>query len=165
MSLLFNGILRVDSLPARTSRFDSELSWCAYCNTGRVRIWSSLDPAYGAKIKMLNPRGKEVQKTWQGKQYGAKWDKLHSYKDTRLQPNWAWGSFEENQGGANGGRLLAPQELFSMDDPGIYTMEVQIQAFRYVPSRDPEEWSRNLLRFSPIRIKVEKPSPPSLKKD
>lgn len=130
-----------------------------------MNIWSPVDPAYGVKIRMLGPSGKEVKKTWEGNQYGAKWDKLHSYKDTKLGSICAWGSFEENQGGANGRRLLPPQRLFSMDQPGIYTMEIQIQLFRYAATKDPEEWSRNLLRFSPIRIKVEKPPPPSAKKE
>ncbi len=139
-------------------RFDNRLAWAVYCNTGRVGIWFPLDPAYGVKVKMFGPSGKEVKRTSLGRDYGTKWDKLHSNKDTRLQSVQAWGSFEENKGQSSaGGSLPAPQELFKMDEPGTYTMEVEIQLFRHPSTRDTDAWSRNLLRFSPIKIKVEKP--------
>ena len=108
-------------------------------------------------MRMFGPDGKEVKKTWTGRDFGTKWEKLHSYKDTKLQPIWAWGSFEENKGESSGSNLPPPQELFQMEESGIYTMEIEIQVFRYVPTKDTELWFKNLLRFSPIRIKVEKP--------
>jgi len=139
-------------------RCDNRLAWATYCNTGRVRIWFPLDPAYGVKIRMFGPNGKEVKKTWTGRNYGTKWDKLHSYKDTRLQGIEAGGSFEENKAESSaGGNLPPPQELFKMEQPGIYMMEIEIQLFRHPANRGTDVWSRNLLRFSPIRIKVEKP--------
>jgi len=44
-----------------------------------------------------------------------------------------------------------------MDKPGIYTLEIQMQMFRYVSSYDPVERSKGLFRFSPVKIQVEKP--------
>jgi hypothetical protein len=64
---------------------------------------------------------------------------------------------KENQGESSGGILPAPKELFEMKDPGLYTMEIEMQMFRYVATRDTDVWFRNLLCFSPIRIKVENP--------
>ena len=144
-------------------RFDNKLVWSAYCTTGKVTVWYPIDPAYGVKVKMFRPDGKEIGKTALGKSYGFKWENLYSYKETRLQPDYPEGSFEENHGEGSGRFIPPPQELFKMKEPGIYTMEIEIQMFRYVRTRDVEEWHRNLLRFSPVRIKVEKPPESNIK--
>ncbi len=138
-------------------QFNHKFDWAAYCNTGKVSIWYPIDPAYGLKVKLLAQDGKEVTKTALGDAFGSNWARLHDYKSTRLQPIEAWGSFESNQGESSGGILPSPRELFQIQEPGIYTMEIEIQMFRYVRTKDTDEWYRNLLRFSPIKIKVEKP--------
>jgi hypothetical protein len=139
-------------------RCDNRLAWAVYCNTGSVHVRFPIDDAYGVRIRMFGPNGKEVKKTWLGRGVGAEWDKLHSYKDTRTQGLVAGGSFEENKGESSaGGNLPPPQKLFEMEQPGIYIMEIHIQLFQHATTRDTKAWSRNLLRFSPIRVKVEKP--------
>jgi hypothetical protein len=138
-------------------QFDSKLAWAAYCNTGKVSLWYALDPSYGVKIKMLDPNGKEVTKTSSGANFGSKWNVLRSYKETKLQPIYAWGSFESNQGQSSGGVLPAPRELFKMKESGTYTLQIEMQMFRYVATKDTNEWSRNLLYFPPFRITIVKP--------
>jgi hypothetical protein len=149
----------MSGLPGTNEPFKSndELVWAAYCsNTGKVSLSYPIDRAYGVKIKMFGPDSQEVEKTSLGKMYGSRWDDLHSYKDARLQPFIAEGSFEDNHGEACCGILPSAQELFKMSKPGIYTMEIEIQLFRHVPTQDTEVWRRNLLRFTPIKIKVER---------
>ena len=167
LSLPINGIyVAVIDWPGNQSvirtnepfHFDDKQVWSAYCNTGKVLIFYPLDPAYGVKVKMLAPDGKEVRKTSLGKSYGSKWDKLHSYNDTRMRFGFPEGPFEQNHGEGSGPFIPSPQELFKMDKPGIYTMQIEIQALRYNTATNINKGESNLLRFSPINIKVEKPS-------
>ena len=69
----------------------------------------------------------------------------------------AWGSYKDNLGLGGALFIHAPSELFQMEKPGIYTLEIQMQMFQYVASYDPVERSKTLFRFSPVKIKVEKP--------
>lgn len=133
-------------------KFDERIAYMPFCETGNVRL-SQADPVYGTMVKMIGPDGKEVPKTSLGQSYGSKFDQLHSYKDAHLGGIGANGPYQ----GMFSGLLARPGELFIMEKPGIYTLELQMQMFRYTPSPDTNEWSQNLIRFSPIKIKVEKP--------
>jgi len=137
--------------------FDSQLGWLPFSNTGMVRVWFPSEPAYLAKVKMFDSDGKEVSKTSVGKSFGSKWSGLHDYRDAKCEFVFARGSYQDNRdlGGCN--FLSTPKELFKMKKPGIYTMEIEMQMFRYVATTNVDEWSRNLIHFSPIKIKVEKP--------
>ncbi len=150
-----NGIYLVIGGSASTNepiKFDERLAYQPFCNTGSIRL-SQTEPIYGTKIKMIGPDGKEVPKTSLGQSYGSKFDQLHSYKDAHLGGIGASGPYQ----GMLSGLLARPSELFIVEKPGIYTLEVQMQMFRYSPTLDPDEDYRNLIRFSPIKIKVEKP--------
>ena len=138
--------------------FDERLVWLAFCKGGRAELWFPIDPTYFLKLRMYDPQGKEVPRTALGKSYGSKFDLLRSYKTTRLQPTRPEGSYEENRGQGGGGFLPPPKDLFKMRKEGIYTMEIEMQMFRYVASTSVDDWSRNLIRFSPIKIKVCKDS-------
>ena len=137
--------------------FDSQLAWLPFCNTGKVIIWFPSDPKYLAKIKMFDPNGKNVSKSSMGNSFGSKWSGLNDYRDTKFQFVFARESYDENPklGGCN--FLPTPKELFKMKSPGIYTMEIDMQMFRYTISTNVDDWSKNILRFSPVKIKVEKP--------
>jgi hypothetical protein len=140
--------------------FDKRLVWLPFCttNTGGADIELQYPNAkYGMKIKMTGPDGKEVSKTGLGKLSGSKWDQLHSYKDSRLNGISA-GSYQPDLGAEGGQFLPAPDDLFEIDKPGIYTLEIQMQMFRHTGSTDPDEQYHNLIRFSPVKIKVEKPN-------
>jgi len=137
--------------------FDKRLGWLPFCATNTSGALIELlypNARYGMKIKMIGSDGNEVSKTDLGKIYGLKWNQLHSYKDSRLNNVSAGGSYQPEFGGPF---LPAPNELFAMDKPGIYTLEIQMQMFRHTGSPDPEEEYHNLIRFSPVKIKVEKP--------
>jgi hypothetical protein len=141
--------------------FDKRLVWLPFCatNTGGALIELQYPNArYGMKIKMTGQDGKEVSKTDLGEIYGLKWDQLHSYKDSRLNGAFASGPYQPELGAEGGQFLPAPDDLFEMDKPGIYTLEIQMQMFRHTGSTDPEDEYRHLIRFSPVKIKVEKPN-------
>ncbi|MGB8368508.1 MAG: hypothetical protein ACLPYZ_04280 [Limisphaerales bacterium] len=133
-------------------KFDERLAYMPFCDTGNIRL-SQAEPIYSTKIKMLAPDGKEVAQTSLGQSFGSKFDQLHSYKDAHLGAIGASGPYQ----GMLSGLLPSPKELFIMEKPGVYTLEIQMQMFRYTPSLDTNEWSRNLIRFSPVKIRVEKP--------
>jgi hypothetical protein len=150
-----NGIYLVIGGSASTNepiKFNERLAYMPFCDTGSIRL-SQAEPVYGTKIKMIGPDGKDVPKTSLGQSYGSKFDQLHSYKDAHLGGIGASGPYQ----GMFSGLLARPNELFIMEKPGIYTLEIQMQMFRYTPSLDTNEWSRNLIRFSPVKIRVEKP--------
>jgi hypothetical protein len=137
--------------------FNKRLVWLPFCATntsGALIDFNYPSFKYGMKIKMTEPNGKEVSKTSFGKTCGSKWNQLYSYKDSRLSGISAAGPYQPEFGGQF---LPAPNELFEMDKPGIYTLEIQMQMFRHTGSTDPDEQHRNLIQFSPVKIKVEKP--------
>lgn len=57
--------------------------------------------------------------------------------------------------GVSGPLLPAAKDLFQIDKPGIYTLEIQMQMFQI--HKNTNQWTRELIRFSPIKIKIEKP--------
>ena len=148
-------------------RFDKLLVFMPFCDTSKVELIYPLDPAYGVKIEMIAPGGKEAPRTTLGKRFGSKFDRLHSITDTRPYPIDAGGSYRDNEG-LGGARFfnnypvgtvqpaLTPRDLFEMKAPGVYTLEIQMQMFRFDP-KSTNAWNEELIRFSPVRIKVEKP--------
>jgi hypothetical protein len=124
-------------------RFDEKIAYKPFFDTGSIGL-SQAGPAYSTKIKMIAPDGTEVAKTPLGQTYGSKFDQLHSYKDAHLGGIGASGPFQ----GMFSGLLARPNELFIMEKPGVYTLEIQMQMFRYTPSVDTNDWTRNLIKFS-----------------
>ena len=110
-------------------------------------------------MRMTGPDGKEVSKTGLGDIWGSgsKWNQLHSYKDSKLSSIFA-GPYRPDVGAGGGQWLPASKDLFEMEKPGIYKLEIQMQMFRHTASTDSGEEYRNLIRFSSIIIKVEKPN-------
>jgi hypothetical protein len=138
-------------------RFDDDLVWMTFCETGKVML-SYPDSKYGIRMKMTDSEGNEVPKTALGKRCGSKFDSLRLITDSKVANTVAQGSYRVNPNGETM-FLRKPNEFFQMDKPGVYTLEIQIQMqmFRYVPSYDPVEASKGLFRFSPVKIKIEKP--------
>jgi hypothetical protein len=134
-------------------RFDDQLVWGAFCDTGKVEL-SCPDFRYSLRIKLTDTNGVELPKTVRGQVFGSRFDQLHKITDSKVAPVLAWGPFQDH-----GLRtpFLKPAELFQIEKPGIYTLEIQMQMFRYVASTDPNERSKTLFSFSPVKIKVEKP--------
>ena len=141
-------------------RFDERIVWRPFCvtNTDKSNIELQYPNArYGIIMRMTGPDGKEVSKTGLGDIWGSgsKWNQLHSYKDSRLSETFA-GPYRPHVGAGGGQWLPAPKDLFEMEKPGVYTLEIQMQMFRHTGSTDPDEQHRNLIHFSPVKIKVEK---------
>jgi hypothetical protein len=142
-----------------TLRFDDRLLWCPFFTNGSASL-NYPHRYYGVRVTMHGPDGKEVAKTAVGKSYGVEFDKVRGYQD--VVRGWSMGSIEAQGpydprgGGFTGGPPLpAPKELFQMDKPGVYTLDIEMQLFQIVKKSG--SWSRNLLRFGPVRIQVEKP--------
>jgi len=158
-------------------RFDAELIFLPFCDTGRVDLNLS-SPAYGIKIRMWGGDGQDVPKTALGKTFGSKWDSTwDSFQDSLVEgkgegPGYhnrrragvsAWGPFTNNPGLGGGKLLPAPKDLFQMDKPGVYTLEIQMQMARV--NKGTNQLTRQLVRFSPIKLKVQKPPDPKSRKD
>ena len=131
-----------------------------FCNTGDV-VLAVAAPIYGTRIKMTGPDGKEVSKTPLGQKFGSKFDEWHKFNDIHPLPGTtcACGPYK----GLVSGVLPSPKELFIMEDAGIYTLEVQMQMFRFGARPDTNATSHNPIQFSPVEIKVEKPQEPKAK--
>ena len=154
--LVVAGLRNVNLITNEPIRFDDDLVWMTFCQTGQVRL-SYPDSKYGLRIKMTDSEGNEVPKTALGKRCGSKFDSLRLITDSKVGSTATTeGSFKDNPNGETI-FLRKPDEFFQMDKPGIYTLEIQMQMFRYVPSYDPVERSKTLFRFSPVKIQVEKP--------
>ncbi|MCX6925944.1 MAG: hypothetical protein NT154_22470 [Verrucomicrobia bacterium] len=153
-------------------RLDDVLIFAVFCNTGQVELSYPLDPAYGAKVRMTDADGKNVPKTALGKRFGSKFDQLRTVLDTRMYGIPAWGPYpaQDNPGlgGAKffysrqaGARELPPQltpkDLFKMAKPGVYTLQIELKMFRFNPTST-NAWNFDPFCFSPVAIKVQKPS-------
>jgi hypothetical protein len=143
-------------VPNEPIRFDDQLTFLAFCDTGQVELVYPLDTRYGMRIRMFDARGVEVAKTRKGESVGSRFDELRDFKDTRTGVMVAWGSYKENPGLGGGKALPTPNALFKLKKPGIYTMEIEMQMFLVLKRTN--QWSRKLFRFSPVRVAVEKPS-------
>jgi hypothetical protein len=87
-----------------------------------------------------------------------KFDSLRLITDSKVANTVAQGSYRDNPGGEGETIFLRkPNDFFQMERPGIYTLEIQMQMLRYTPSTDPEVQHKNIIRFSPIKVKIEKP--------
>jgi hypothetical protein len=134
-------------------KYDDQLVWDVCCDAGETEL-SCPDFRYSLKVKMTGTNGVELLKTAKGKRMGTRYDQLHKITDCKVFPVVAWGTLKDHYPG----KLFAkPNELFQIDTPGIYTLEIQMQMFRYVASRDVDERSKTLFRFSPVKISVVKP--------
>jgi hypothetical protein len=133
-------------------KFDEKLAYYPFCNTGDVML-AEASPVYSTRIKMTGPDGKEVEKTPLGQSFGSKFDQWHKYNDTRVGETCACGPYQ----GFLGGVLPSAKELFVMQEPGIYTLDVQMQMFRVGARPNTNAASRNPIRFSAVKIKVVKP--------
>jgi hypothetical protein len=109
-------------------------------------------------ISLQGSDGRAVPKTQLGSTFGAKWGGIFTQSFSRLTPILAQGHYDARGGGFSGSFLPSPKDLFEIERPGIYTMEIKMQMFRNVLPRDPETLRTNLLVFMGIKIKVEKPA-------
>ena len=136
--------------------FDDQLVWHAFCNTGSVEVQYP-DRSFGIKIGMFGPNGKEVSKTPLGMTLGSKWDQLQSYREDipvfgGMTAGWPY----DPRGGEFSGPLLPPpKELFQMEKPGTYTLEIEMKVFKVI--KNTNRWDRELIRFPPMKIKTVKP--------
>lgn len=154
--LVVAGVRNVTPITNEPIRFDDRLLWMTFCDKGKIEL-SWPDVAYSVKIKMTDTNGIDVPKTTLGNQFGSKYDRLHKITDSQVSPELAWGSFKDNPVLGGGRFLPKPSELFQIEKSGNYILEIQMQMFRYVPSRDVEERSKTLFQFTPVKIRVEKP--------
>jgi hypothetical protein len=128
----------------------------AFCNTGEVELVRPLDIAYGVKIKLTDASGADVPKTALGAKFGLKFDKLRSVSDSRVYPNIATGPYKDNPFCSGGKFLPRPNELFNIEKPGVYNLEIQMQMFRQSGSLDAKERSKSLFVFPVVRMRIEK---------
>lgn len=137
-------------------RFDDRLLWLPFSEKGQVELSYPVEAAYRMRIRMTGTNGIELPKTSLGKKFGTKFDNLHSFTDTRPYPFVIEGSYKDNPDLGGGRFLPSPNELFQIKKEGIYTLEIQMQMF-YPNPQSTNAWHRDLVRFSPIKIQVEKP--------
>lgn len=147
--------------------FNESLAWRPFCSsTSGEAEMNYPDRSYGIKLGMFDAFGKQVPKTKLGESFGVKFDQLHNYQDVISQPKMGYSSTHigsvlaqgpyDETAPVSGPVLPAPNELFQIEKPGDYTLEIQMQMF--LIHKDTNVWTRELIRFSPIRIHVTKSS-------
>ena len=147
-----NGMTAITNEPIQ---FDDRLVWMTFCETGEVEL--RLDSAHCIKMSMTDSNGNDIQQTALGQKFGFLFDQLKVFSDIkRPAPTMATGAYKDNWELGGGHLLPTPEQLFKIRKPGIYTLVVQIQVFEVFKNTSP--WTRNLIRFSPVKIKIEKPS-------
>lgn len=130
------------------------LTFLPFCSKPETDLAYPRSPAWGVKIHLSDPRGKTVAKTDLGKTYGVNFDRLHVRDDAWMAIMPASISYDQNRD-LKGARFLAKvDELFEMEGPGIYTLEIEMKMFRIIKVGRP--WKYELLHFSPLKLKVEK---------
>jgi hypothetical protein len=139
---------------------DEVLAWRPFLVSGVLLTLNYPDPEYFLKIDMHDLDGKQIPKTSEGLKIGSKFDGVKTYDD--VGHRWhigvieAYGSYDVRDGLLLSGPVLAePSKWFKMDKPGVYEMEIQFQMFRVIKATN--GWSRQLIRFEPMKVKVQKP--------
>lgn len=168
ISDLTNGVyLVISGWPTNDPvRYDTSLVFMPFCNTGKVNLTYQLDPAYSVKIEMLNSNGVEVPKTKIGKRFGSKFAQPENCNQGRPYNFTAGGPYSSNMG-MGGARpfsnypsfeaWLRPEDLFKIEKPGLYSMQIQMQMFYRNPSST-NAWQQDRFEFSPITVSVIKPA-------
>jgi len=115
---------------------------------------------YGMQVRMRDSDGKEVKKTQLGEQAGSKADLLKKadfqqvVKEVGIWNMYAYGRPFRDESDMGGAQFLPkPSELFAMDVPGAYTMEIKVQMYRLNRSN----WTRTVFEFPSVTVKVERP--------
>jgi len=139
--------------------FDDMLIWRPFSNVGYRRILYG-NVNYAFRVKMLGPDGKETARTELGKEYGFRFDQLITDASERSSRGMgmieAEGSYGADVGDEFSGQFLfKPQELFQMEQCGMYRMELEFQVSG--PHKNTNEPGYELMRFPPMKIEVEKP--------
>jgi hypothetical protein len=119
-----------------------------------------LRPEYGYRVSATSESGVLMEKTWKGREYGAKCDEVKGYLEraidtSRGSPGFHWhfatqpeteDEFHLSQ------QLSAPSELFRMDKPGKYTVRIEAQCLcRPFPPRTTNFY---VVRFPPVLLPV-----------
>lgn len=156
-----NGLYIAIGVPRGTNeliRFDEKLVWHPFSKIGEVELNYS-DPEYGLKIRMIGPDGKTVAKTALGRRFGTKFESVQRYEDAfhgwHMGNVTAKGEYDARDAPLSGPLLPSAKELFQMAESGVYTLEIQMQMFQII--KQTNSWTRKLIRFDPVKLKIEKP--------
>ena len=139
-------------------QYDDTLIWQPFSNVGARRIPIG-NPKYSFRLTMLSPNGEETSRTQLGTQYGSRFDQMAI--DPSDRSGRGMGSMEvgiiyyPGIDDFSGQTFPSPKDLFEMDQVGMYTMELEFQVFG--PHKDAKQPGLEILRFPPMRIKLEKP--------
>jgi hypothetical protein len=141
-------------------QYDDEFIWCPFSNVGLVRVYFP-NPNYAFRIRMISPDGKETRKTPLGQTYGSRFDHLQSEMQEATRGRGiidAQGRYDasEPKDSFSGRSLPKPNDLFVMDQTGVYKLELEFQISG--PHKATDKPGLNFLRFPPMKIKVEKPA-------
>lgn len=113
-------------------------------------------PAYLCKVELRDRTGKEVGKTWAGGRYGKEFEKATlsniSYHKIRGFPMYSDVTPQVASGEFN---FPSCNQLFHVKEPGPYTLTIRFQVVRKFPTQD-NHAKRELVRFPPIHVKIEK---------
>jgi len=137
--------------------FDDGLQWRAFCEN-QHSLLESPDLSSGFKMNLQDPDGKEVPRTALGRTIGPDFDSLQSLG--KLPPGTKLTRLDFRNGIYNivpAQPLPLLKECFTMDKPGIYTLEFQMQLFRISYKDNGEHDPEELIRFPPMTIKVNLP--------
>jgi hypothetical protein len=136
---------------------DNKLVWSAFSTSVPIEL-NYPNVEYGIKIKMTAPDGSVVKKTELGSQYGTRFDRVKKPEDAfprrHLGCIMAERWYDARGGPMSGPLLPAPRDLFAMKNPGIYRLEIEMMFFRV--NRGTNGFSRDILRYPPVTLKVKK---------
>ena len=161
--------------------FDDGLQWRVFCENQHCMLYGP-DPAHGFKLNLHGPDGKEVPKTDFGQTIGINFDAVKTggklisgYANTdasflvnadavaapgKLPPGMVLTDLNFMSGVSDivpARPLPLIKDCFAMDQPGIYTLELQIQLLRVSYETPVAPGPQELLRFPPITIKMNRP--------
>lgn len=106
---------------------------CKVFTTNAQELWVSraVEERYYYLIRLLNAQGEKVPETVAGRVYGSKFFALKEYQDARMVDHLAYGSRQGPGTSMSGGWRLphTPDQLFRIEDPGIYVLEMCVQIF------------------------------------
>lgn len=144
-----------DEMRSDLTTFDQRLYYGVWTATNGPRnLFVPKQPEYAYQVELLDANGVHMPKTELGKKVGIHFLALNPSKvETKLQRLTAYEK-KDNLFGSN--LLFRPNDLFVIDKPGTYTLEIRFQFIEHLGTRG--DYTNHLIRFPSLKYPIIKPA-------
>jgi hypothetical protein len=142
--------------------FDEKMTMGAYCTTGTVSVLFPVNKSVFINFQMQDRFGKKVEKTPEGRLWGADVKDFPESPGRNPRNRMASGTAaplhsDKNPALALGWSLPAPRDLFMIEENGVYTLSLEVHLMRQRSSTNDWGWTWEHITIPPFKVSVQKP--------